>query len=93
MGGEDAAGASRAEAQRARVLATLRYGVNLHGSIPTSTEFLRWRLTGAPATPTQATIYRLFPGGWDAVLEAYCASGAHPSSSRTRRGSPSTTRS
>jgi hypothetical protein len=62
-------------AQRERVLATLRYGVNLHdGTLPTAMEFFRWRLVEAPATPTQATVYRLFPGGWPAVLAAYEAS-------------------
>ena len=62
--------AARTEAQRERVLATLRYGINIHGSVPTAMQFFRWRLVGAPATPTQATVYRLFPGGWAAVLEA-----------------------
>ena len=64
---------------------------------PTAMQFFRWRLVDAPATPTQATVYRLFPGGWPAVLAAYEASegapGDQPSASRTRRGSPSTTRS
>ena len=62
---------AQAEAQRERVLATLRYGVALHGSLPTAMQFFRWRLVDAPATPTQATVYRLFPGGWNAVLEAF----------------------
>ena len=83
----------RAEAQRERVLATLRYGVNLHGSLPTAMQFFRWRLVEAPATPTQATVYRLFPGGWPAVLAAYEASVDQPSRSRVARGSFSTTRS
>jgi hypothetical protein len=61
---------AHAEAQRERVLATLRYGVNIHGSLPTAMQFFRWRLVGAPATPTQATVYHLFPGGWPAVIEA-----------------------
>jgi hypothetical protein len=67
-------GAARREAhhakQRERVLATLRYGVTVHGSLPTAMQFFRWRLVNAPATPTQATVYRLFPGGWQAVLDA-----------------------
>jgi hypothetical protein len=84
---------ARAEAQRERVLATLRYGVNLHGTLPTAMEFFRWRLVEAPATPTQATVYRLFPGGWPAVLAAYEASVDQPSRSRVARGSFSTTRS
>jgi hypothetical protein len=29
-----------------------------------------WRLRNAPDSPGQAEIYRLFPGGWPAVLEA-----------------------
>jgi hypothetical protein len=67
--------AAHVAAQRERVLATLRYGVNLHdGTLPTAMEFFRWRLVEAPATPTQATVYRLFPGGWPAVLAAYEAS-------------------
>ena len=33
-------------------------------------EFFRWRLVEAPETPSQGTVYRLFSGGWDAVLEA-----------------------
>ena len=44
------------------------------GTLPTAMEFFRWRLVEAPATPTQATVYRLFPGGWPAVLAAYEAS-------------------
>jgi hypothetical protein len=85
---------ARAAAQRERVLATLRYGVNLHdGTLPTAMEFFRWRLVDAPATPTQATVYRLFPGGWPAVLAAYEASADQPSRSRVARGSFSTTRS
>jgi hypothetical protein len=67
--------AAHLAAQRERVLTTLRYGVNLHdGTLPTAMEFFRWRLVEAPATPTQATVYRLFPGGWPAVLAAYEAS-------------------
>jgi hypothetical protein len=59
------------EAQRERVLATLRYATNRYGHIPTAMQFFRLRLVEAPATPTQATVYRLFPGGWAAVLRAF----------------------
>ena len=52
---------ARAQAQRERVLATLRYAVTVQGSVPTAMRFFRWRLINAPATPTQATVYRLFP--------------------------------
>jgi hypothetical protein len=58
------------QAQRERVLQTLRYLIAVHGTIPTAMEFFRARLVEAPATPTQATVYRLFPGGWQAVLDA-----------------------
>jgi hypothetical protein len=70
VGGAEAR-AARAEAQRERVLATLRYGVTVHGSLPTAMQFFRWRLVEAPATPSQGTVYKLFPGGWSAVLAAY----------------------
>jgi len=40
------------------------------GRVPTASEFLRWRLANAPESPGQAAVYRLFPGGWAAVLEA-----------------------
>ena len=61
---------ARATAQRERVLQTLRYLIVVHGRVPTAMQFFRWRLIEAPATPTQATVYRLFPGGWQAVLDA-----------------------
>jgi hypothetical protein len=41
-----------------------------HGRQPRAIEFFRWRLAAAPETPTQATVYNLFPGGWNAVLAA-----------------------
>jgi hypothetical protein len=69
VGGE-ACRTAHDEAQRQRVLATLRYAINVHGSVPAAMQFFRWRLVNAPATPTQATVYRLFPGGWQAVLDA-----------------------
>ena len=72
---------ARAEAQRRRVLKTLRFAVNVdgYGTLPTAMQFFRWRLINAPATPTQATVYRLFPGGWPAVLAAYETWGGQPS--------------
>jgi len=36
-------------------------------------EFFKWRLAAAPDTPTQGSVYNLFPGGWAAVLEACAA--------------------
>jgi hypothetical protein len=38
--------------------------------VPTASEFFRWRLAQAPDGPSQAALYRLFPGGWSAVVEA-----------------------
>jgi hypothetical protein len=46
------------------------------GRVPTASEFLRWRLTNAPDSPGQAAVYRFFPGGWQAVLEALPPKGA-----------------
>jgi hypothetical protein len=40
------------------------------GRLPTASEFLRWRFENAPDSPGQAELYRLFAGGWAAVLEA-----------------------
>jgi len=34
----------------------------------------KWLLAVMPDTPTQATVYNLFPGGWNALLEA-CGGG------------------
>jgi len=37
-------------------------------------EFFRWRLRAAPRTPSQMTVYRVFPGGWrEVVAEAFGA--------------------
>jgi hypothetical protein len=41
-------------------------------------EYFRWRLASDPDTPTQATVYTLFPGGWAAVLEALFATDERP---------------
>jgi hypothetical protein len=61
---------ARRDAQRARVLAAVRRFEAEHGRLPDAMEFFRWRATAVPASPTQGTVYRLFPGGWDAVLRA-----------------------
>ena len=66
--------ARRAE-QRERVLASVRRFVAEAGHVPRAMEYFRWRLGGDPDTPTQATVYNLFPGGWKAVLVAL---GAKP---------------
>ena len=44
-----------------------------HGRLPREMEFFRWRLAAVLDAPTQATVYRLFPGGWHAVLDACAA--------------------
>ena len=59
--------------QRARVAAAVRRFEAEHGRMPRAMEFFKWRLTAAPDTPTQGTVYKLFPGGWAAVLEACAA--------------------
>jgi hypothetical protein len=40
------------------------------GGEPRVTEFLQWRLEHAPESPCQMTLYRVFPGGFNAVLAA-----------------------
>lgn len=79
--GSATARAAYDEVQRRRVLTTLRFALNTdgYGTLPTAMQFFRWRLINAPATPTQATVYRLFPGGWPAVLAAYETWGGQPS--------------
>ena len=59
--------ARRAE-QRDRVLASVRRFVDEVGHVPRAMEYFRWRLARDPDTPTQATVYNLFPGGWSVVL-------------------------
>jgi hypothetical protein len=56
--------------QRERVLASVRRFVAEVGHVPRAMEYFRWRLRHDPDTPTQATIYNLFPGGWDSVRQA-----------------------
>jgi hypothetical protein len=61
VGGEDAR-RRRREAQRARVVDAVRRFEAEHGRLPRAMEFFKWRLTVIPDTPTQATVYNLFPG-------------------------------
>jgi hypothetical protein len=56
--------------QRERVLASVRRFIAEVGHVPRAMEYFRWRLERDPQTPTQATVYNLFPGGWNAVREA-----------------------
>jgi hypothetical protein len=56
--------------RRAAVLREVDRCWTVLGRVPTASEFLRWRLVHAADSPSQAEVYRLFPGGWEAVLEA-----------------------
>jgi hypothetical protein len=40
------------------------------GRVPTASEFFSFRLREMPDSPSQPQVYRLFPGGWAAVLDA-----------------------
>jgi hypothetical protein len=55
---------------RRAVLAALERCAAEFGRAPAAMEFFRWRLANAPGSPTQATVYRAFPGGWKSVLAA-----------------------
>jgi LAGLIDADG endonuclease len=61
--------ASRAR-RRAAVLRAVDRCWTALGRVPTATEFFRWRLVAVPDSPSQPELYRLFPGGWAAVLDA-----------------------
>ena len=54
----------------ARVLAAVQRLEAELGRPPRAMEFFKWRMAVAPDTPSQASVYKLFPGGWDAVLAA-----------------------
>jgi hypothetical protein len=56
--------------QRERVLASVRRFVAVVGHVPRAMEYFRWRLSNDPDTPTQSTVYNLFPGGWRSVQAA-----------------------
>ena len=72
-----AAGARRYEARRAAsiesIVAAVRRCIDEIGHEPRALEFLRWRAARAPESPSQMTIYRLFPGGFADVLAAALA--------------------
>ena len=38
------------------------------GRLPRAMEFFKWRAAALPDSPSQATVYKLFPGGWDGLL-------------------------
>jgi hypothetical protein len=60
----------RVREQRARVIDAVRRFEIAHGRLPRATEFFRWRLQAAPNTPSQGSVYLLFPGGWAEVMLA-----------------------
>ena len=55
--------------QRLAVLTAVRRCCSAMQAVPSATEFFRWRLENAPDSPGQAQVYRLFPGGWQSVLD------------------------
>jgi Homing endonuclease associated repeat len=59
-----------ASRRRAAVLRAVDRCSTALGRVPTASEFLRWRLVHARDSPSQAEVYRLFAGGWAAVLDA-----------------------
>jgi LAGLIDADG endonuclease len=73
-----ARGASRLR-RRAAVLRAVDECWTALGRVPGASEFFRWRLASAPQSPSQAVVYRLFPGGWAAVLDALPPRGTAPS--------------
>jgi hypothetical protein len=76
IGGEERR-TDRRNAQRARVVAAVRRFERERGLLPRALEFFRWRYDSAIEAPSQASVYKLFPGGWPEVLEcARQAAGA-----------------
>jgi hypothetical protein len=70
--------AARRAEQRSAILTALRDCIRTLGRHPGVTEFMAWRSRHAPETPSQATVYRTFPGGWASVLEALAAEAGSP---------------
>jgi hypothetical protein len=63
--------------QRNVIAAAVSRCRNELGRWPRAMEFFRWRLHNAPDSPSQGTVYRVFPGGWrEVIAEAF---GADPS--------------
>lgn len=62
--------AARRAAGRAKIIEAVRRCHQTLGRAPSATEFLRWRLDHARETPSQASLFRLFPGGWAEVVAA-----------------------
>jgi hypothetical protein len=66
--GGDAGRRRRRRAQRARVVEAVRRFETERGRLPRAMEFFKWRAAALPDSPSQATVYKLFPGGWDGLL-------------------------
>jgi hypothetical protein len=65
----NAARPARTAALREVILAAVRQCAVALGRPPRVTEFLAWRTQMAPGVPSQGTIYRVFPEGWQSVLD------------------------
>jgi hypothetical protein len=70
---------ARVARQRAAILAAVRECVHVLGHPPRAMEFFRWRTQFAPDTPCQMTVYRVFPGGWQSVLDSLLDDERHSS--------------
>ena len=60
------------------MLAALRRFEAERGRLPHAMEFFKWRRSACPEAPAQATVYRLFPGGWHTVLQALAVTPTAP---------------
>jgi hypothetical protein len=79
-----AARAAHRERQRLAIVEAVRLSREELGHWPAALEFMRWRLECSPASPSQMTIYKMFPGGWEQVL----AAAREPDGPVTARASP-----
>jgi hypothetical protein len=66
--GHSATTDARRARSRALVLDAVRRCIAELGREPGAQEFLAWRRERAPESPSQMTIYRAFPGGFDEVV-------------------------
>jgi hypothetical protein len=60
--------AVRREAARLRLAEAILACCRDLGASPTASAFFRWRLRAAKESPSQPTLYRLFPDGWPEAL-------------------------
>jgi hypothetical protein len=54
---------------RSLVLAAVRACAAEQGCTPTVARYFEWRAAGRTNLPSLATTYRLFPQGWQSILE------------------------